>query len=237
MEKMKEIEGFPDYFITIKGEVYSAKKGNIRKILPWVDTKGRYLMVGLISQDGYRRRLLVHRLVGQAFIPNPLNLPEINHKDRNTQNNNADNLEWVSRKENLQESYKTMSPTRNFKNCAVYVNKEKVKDFQSIAEACRWAAKEYDVSYNSLSRYRQCGNVFILKNGEISDFIETYTRNRKPIIVYYKKEKIGVFKNKDLVFKFLKENYVNEFPPASMANTAIPSKYKNFEFVRQKCND
>jgi hypothetical protein len=53
-----------------------------------------------LHRDGKERTLYVHRLVAQAFIPNPDNLPEVNHKDEDTTNNRVDNLEWCSSKYN-----------------------------------------------------------------------------------------------------------------------------------------
>lgn len=70
-------------------------------------------MIRLLKPDGTRKSFLVHRLVATAFIPNPDNLPEVNHKDKNTQNPNMNNLEWCTRKANLLDSYKTMGPARN----------------------------------------------------------------------------------------------------------------------------
>ena len=61
--------------------------------------KSGYLQVAL-SKNGIKMFFLVHRLVAQAFIPNPNNLPQINHKDENKQNNNINNLEWCDRKYN-----------------------------------------------------------------------------------------------------------------------------------------
>lgn len=51
--------------------------------------------------------MYTHRLVCEAFIPNPLDKPEVNHKDGNRQNNNISNLEWVTRGENMQHAHDT----------------------------------------------------------------------------------------------------------------------------------
>lgn len=62
-----------------------------------------YCMVALCKK-GKVKRVLVHRLVAEAFIPNPKGLPVINHKDENKLNNKVYNLEWVSQKQNLLHS-------------------------------------------------------------------------------------------------------------------------------------
>lgn len=65
----------------------------------WYDGKHHYKGVTL-CKDGEHKRLSIHRLVAIAFIPNPHNLPEVNHKDENTVNNAADNLEWCDKQYN-----------------------------------------------------------------------------------------------------------------------------------------
>ena len=72
------------------------KKGRILKLCT---NKGGYLYVYL-WKNGKGKYFLVHRLVAEAFIPNPDNLPQVNHKDENKLNNNAENLEWCSAKYN-----------------------------------------------------------------------------------------------------------------------------------------
>lgn len=71
-------------------------KGRILK--PFTNTSG-YLQVDLFK-NGKKKFHLVHRLVVEAFLPNPDNLPEVNHKDENKLNNNVENLEFCDRKYN-----------------------------------------------------------------------------------------------------------------------------------------
>ena len=63
-------------------------------------TKKGYLRVDLYDADGIRKHYKVHRLVANAFIPNPDGKPQVNHKDGNKANNSVTNLEWVTDKEN-----------------------------------------------------------------------------------------------------------------------------------------
>lgn len=75
------------------------------KILkPSCDSMG-YLKIGL-NKDGDSRKFAIHRLVAQAFIPNPNNLPEVNHKDGHPLNCYVENLEWATKSENMQHAIK-----------------------------------------------------------------------------------------------------------------------------------
>ena len=76
---------------------YRLHKGKV--LSPSKNTDG-YLQVGLCCNGKYKK-CLVHRLVSQAFLPNPDNLPEVNHKDEDKTNNRVENLEFCDRKYNL----------------------------------------------------------------------------------------------------------------------------------------
>lgn len=93
-----QIPGFPGYAITEDGTVLSFKGLKLRALKP-ATNKG-YLLACL-SLDGKPHGKLVHRLVAQAFIPNPEGKPQVNHKDSNRKNNHVANLEWVTPKENM----------------------------------------------------------------------------------------------------------------------------------------
>lgn len=99
---MKEIVAFPDYFITQQGSVESSRTG---KILKGRLDKNGYLLVNLYKdRQSYTRK--VHRLVAEAFIPNPDNKTQVNHKDGNKSNNHVINLEWSTQSENMRHAYR-----------------------------------------------------------------------------------------------------------------------------------
>ena len=93
------IKGYESqYQVSDKGRVRSLKFGKERILKPGRDDGG-YLLVS-IWKNGEKKMCKVHRLVSQAFIPNPDNLPEVNHKDEDKTNNKVSNLEWCDRKYN-----------------------------------------------------------------------------------------------------------------------------------------
>ena len=103
---MKEIwlniEGYSNYMISNYGRVKSLnyRRTGKEKILSLKkDKKGYYYIT--LSKDGIGRNYKIHRLVAQAFIPNPNNLPQVNHKDENPSNNCVENLEWCTNEYNL----------------------------------------------------------------------------------------------------------------------------------------
>lgn len=145
---MSEQEIWKDV-IGYEGQYQVSNKGNVRS-LDRIDNIGRkqrgrtlkpsnnkdgYLHVGL-SKNGTSKHKLIHRLVAEAFIPNPNNYPEINHIDEDKVNNNVKNIEWCTREYNL--NFGTARKRGSSKTCIPVkgVHKETGKEIylKSMAE-------------------------------------------------------------------------------------------------------
>lgn len=91
------VKDYEDYIIFEDGMIFSYKTN---KFLKFNANKAGYLSVELFNNNG-SKRLLVHRLVAEAFIPNPNNYPQVNHIDECVNNNSVTNLEWCTAKYNM----------------------------------------------------------------------------------------------------------------------------------------
>lgn len=123
MEIWKTIEGYPNYMVSNLGRVKSLNYGKEKLLKPGFN--GRYYFV-YFCKEGKQKNYKVHRLVAQAFIPNPNNLPEVNHIDENKTNNRVDNLEWCDRKYNINygtRTEKTRKPILQFTKNGEFVKR------------------------------------------------------------------------------------------------------------------
>lgn len=158
----KRIKDYEDYAITEDGIVISYKYKVPRKMKTWYQKAG-YENIKL-CKNNKTKHFLVHRLVAEAFIPNPDNLPEVNHKNKDRQDNRVANLEWCTRLDNLKDSYETMSPIRNFCTCRlINPQGEEVDQFQSISEASRYAV-QFGCSYSGMVKYYTSNGYSVIKN-------------------------------------------------------------------------
>ena len=99
----KKISGYERYEIDELGNVYNTETN---KVMQGSISEHGYRYYRL-SKDGKKKMFYGHRLVAEAFIPNPDNLPVINHIDGNKLNNSVTNLEWVSYSENVEKAHQT----------------------------------------------------------------------------------------------------------------------------------
>ena len=106
LEELPKYKSFSLYSVSTKGNIKNNKTGKLRKL---TTNRQGYVELYLYDSEGNGRNIQVHRLVALAFIPNPNNLPEVNHKDEDIRNNEVTNLEWCS------HSYNINYGTRNTK--------------------------------------------------------------------------------------------------------------------------
>ena len=99
-KKSKTVPNFPNYRVTTNGEVFNQDGC---KLKPDTTNKG-YHRVSLSNDNVSHKRLSVHRLVAEAFIPNPNHLPQVNHINQDKTDNRVENLEWCTPLENLNHS-------------------------------------------------------------------------------------------------------------------------------------
>lgn len=92
-----------NYFISEDGKVFRQTKTKLKEVKIKLSKDG-YLIVGL-SKNNERKFYRVHRLVSECYIPNPNNLPQVNHINGIKTDNKVDNLEWVTPEQNMQHSY------------------------------------------------------------------------------------------------------------------------------------
>ena len=107
-----------------------------------------------LCKNGIAKPYSVHRLVAIAFVPNPNNLPEVNHKDEDKNNNNFNNLEWVTTKDNINYGThnKRSAMTRSYKVQAFNDKEELIMEFDSMCEA------ERQTGINEQNISRCCAN-------------------------------------------------------------------------------
>jgi len=137
-----------NYIIYPDGRVYSVRRGIFLKP---VKCKKGYVWVQL-----YVKKYKIHRLVAEAFIPNPNNLPQINHINSNRTDNRVENLEWCDNSYNQIHRYKSKNPGIRINSCGNFEARKTIKGkqfhlgtFKSLQEASD-AYYNFIKSHNSL---------------------------------------------------------------------------------------
>lgn len=193
-----------NYFITEDGLCYNSKGVQLNGQI----SNSGYLNYYL-SYNGIKKRHYAHRLVAQAYIPNPDNLNEVNHKDGNKMNNSVDNLEWVTHAQNIQHA--SDLGLRGTKRVYQFdKNKELYAIYETIEEAGRAGYNVYSIS-NELRKDES-----LPKNLTVGYYWSfSGDPNFKTEVV----ENKGVAKT---VYQYDKQgNYIAEFPSVAAAAKAV----------------
>ena len=150
---MKDIKGYEGlYAITTEGDVYSYKYKKF--LVPRAYSKG-YLRVQLFK-DGQSKMYRVHRLVAEAYIPNPDNLPQVDHIDNDKTHNYVNNLQWITSRDNVRKGRN--KPILQFDldgnfirewKCAADVGKVAVKSINNCLKG------RYKTAYGYIWKYKE----------------------------------------------------------------------------------
>lgn len=139
---------------------YANIKGQLKKTKE--DNNG-YLRVGL-SKDGIKNKYSVHRLVAQAFIPNPENKLQVNHINGIKTDNRIENLEWCTNKENIQHASRKGLLKPNKKKVNQYkISIELVNTYDSITEAAKSINRSVTDIHHVLNKKNKTAGGYIWK--------------------------------------------------------------------------
>jgi len=188
---IKEIPGYEGiYSITNDGRVYAHPKtgsgAHLGKWLkPWLSfsrkrNKNTYLMVSL-CMNNTKLKSLIHRLVAQAFVPNPNNLKIVNHKDGNKLNNHYLNLEWSTHGKNIKHAYDSglrKVSKFNIDRIQKLGQERKGKKFPNRRKTSSEEDKKIIDLYNELKSYRKVGELFNISKSVIIKRIKEYSNGQ-----------------------------------------------------------
>lgn len=139
---IKELKMYGNYYVSPEGEVYNRYGLKLKQ-----QTHHGYKKVSILY-DGEQKTVSVHRMVAILYIPNPYNLPEVNHKDGNKANNTVDNLEWITRQENIIHS-------------SVVLGLRKENPKLSIPVICLDTGEVFTCTRTAHEKYPQCTQAHI----------------------------------------------------------------------------
>lgn len=164
-EVWKTIEGHEDYMASSKGRIAKIIKG---------DSNGKgYRFIRFL--DG--KRVYIHKIIAQLFMPNPNNLPIVNHKDGNKENNKIENLEWCTYSHNNKEAYrlglrkpvtrKVIQKTLDGKEIKIWNSMKEIEEttgipYTGISACCRGKTKtSYGYKWEYVDKNKGAGSKYI----------------------------------------------------------------------------
>ena len=146
-----------------------------------------------------------------TYIPNPMNYPMVNHKDRDVTNNAVQNLEWCTLEYNNKYTFSIGEKMKGCRN-NLYVNNCFIKQFNSISEAAHYCVEHYDCDYNHICNFLtdKKANVYIER---LDKAIDTY-------MLYKGNLKIKEFRYGKDAYKYVKNTYGCTISSKKMFNVA-----------------
>lgn len=177
---IKEYEGL--YQISNLGRVKSLCKRTNHKneLILKLGIRNTYNTIVLLKNK-VRKSYQVHRLVAEAFLPNPNNYPIVNHKDENPLNNCVDNLEWCTQKHNVLYSKKKMCKCKNV--IKSNINEQYIFKSKSISNinGKKYFYDYYRVSIRQLNfdcRYSSLDKAILIRNKLLKELDKYYSKQK-----------------------------------------------------------
>lgn len=149
-EIWKQVKDHPSYYISNLGNAKRLrvlKNGSTKLINLKLINRVGYSSIAIVTLKTKNKKVSVHRLVAEAFIPNPENKPTVNHKNGIRNDNNVSNLEWVSYSENTLHAYQIGLSSAKLSNNDII----DIKHRRSLSESLLSIAKFYNVSTSHIS--------------------------------------------------------------------------------------
>ena len=143
-EQWKSVVGFENYEVSSFGNVRHKATPRGKKYGHNSKLSYKDYVYASFCVNGKRYRKTVHRLVASAFVPNPNNLPQVNHKDGNKHNNHIENLEWCTASQNAKHRVKVLKHHHDVSKRVLCVETGRI--YHSLTEA----AKDNGVVLNSI---------------------------------------------------------------------------------------
>lgn len=159
MGEFTVIREFPDYLINRKGDIISRRRKNPTVIVGKISNNG-YRIVGLRDEIGKRHHVTVHRLVAITFLPNPDELPDVNHKDGNKLNNSVENLEWCSKSDNARHAIDILHHWPRLISMSVQTPSGEYYVFHRKTDCIKFVAEREGLSFDHARK---------LMSGQVSD--------------------------------------------------------------------
>lgn len=186
LKKISKLKGFESvldtYYITKKGEVYSSLND---MFLKQGDNGHGYKNIGLkVKNEKKWKKAYIHRLVAEAFIPNPTNKPCVNHIDEIRSNNNFKNLEWVTHSENINHGTYIENAIKKRSASEIYVYDYKGV-FLSKELSLNKATLKYLKHKETRARNKRSGNFFFMEKEVLTSdtFVNAQEKHKSVVLI------------------------------------------------------
>lgn len=224
-ENWKQVKDFKDYQISDSGRVKSFKRNKKGRLLELiVDNRGYYVIN--FCEDGAMFQKLVHILVAEAFIPNPNNLPMVNHKDLIKLNNKKENLEWCNNRQNVSHYYENIETTSKYLGVSIEGNSFRA---QIKVEGERYCLGSYKIEKEAAETYKKA--LDILETKGLDKMIQYQKEVKNKFTSKYKGVSFDKSRNKWIasVFHKNKKELYKRFNTEGEAVQAVLLKYEELE--------